>query len=102
MKAVHFIWKLKGISLNGLSSNSDGTYRTCCWDISDVDANQLIGGWIYLHAAKKENSTFGGVVSSFEKMRDERFARPGRIAFTFVPRPEGRGQVWCGKDHSMA
>ena len=38
-------------------------YGSCCWAISDDDANSLLGGWIYLHESKGDKSAFGGVIT---------------------------------------
>jgi hypothetical protein len=70
----------------------------------ESEAQQLIGGWIYLHPEGKTNpSQFGGVIMSVKPCeRREGAAIEQGLAFTFEAKKEGRNQVWRGADHAMA
>src|SRR5215217_4270045 len=108
MKAIHFICRrdVDGINLNGVSVVQKGPspiYRSCCWDISEPDAEALIGGWVYLHPKKTSLSEFGGRVLKFEagqEWLDK--AHQNRVAFFLEASPRGKGQIWRGVDFSLA
>lgn len=101
--SIHLICRRDdGVNLNGLSKLEDGSWRSCCWAISQAEANALVGGWIYLHNAKKDGSEFGGLVRSVEPAERAGNAREVGWAIIFEARAEGRRQAWRGATHSMA
>jgi len=106
MAAIHFICRRQGHTLRNLTQVKDrqNVWISGCWTISEREAQQLVGGWIYLHPeGKTEPSQFGGVILSFEPCeRREGAAREQGLAFTFEARKEGRDQAWRGADHAMA
>lgn len=85
MKVVHLINKLKidydPRTRGPYDTKHEGLFRTdvrdiyvsCCWDFNSEEAQQLVGGRIYLHHTKKEISFMGGVVTKVTSC-DLRFA----------------------------
>lgn len=105
VKAIHFKCGLgaNGRPLGLSAIDKPATrFRSCCWDVTEEEARQLVGGWIYLHETKAKPSYFGGVVYAFEAVRVEDAAHQDRIAFMFEAKPHGKGQNWRGADHAMA
>jgi hypothetical protein len=80
-RAIHFICgRDDGVSLNNLVvDKASGTFRSGQWDISEEDARSLVGGWVYLHAAKASPSEFGGIVLGFEPVVDASLAHSAAI-----------------------
>lgn len=102
MTSIHFKCERDGSSFRLLSKIEGNTYRTCCWDISEAEAQGLVGGWLYLHPLTKHDlSEFGGKILRYEITGDGE-GYPGRIAFVFEARQEGRKQKWRGQSHGMA
>jgi hypothetical protein len=104
--AIHLICRRQGPSLRNLSQvrGEQNLWVSSCWTISEREAQQLVGGWIYLHPEGKSNrSQFGGVILSFKPCeRREGASVLQGLAFTFEARKEGRDQLWRGADHAMA
>lgn len=71
------------------------------WDLSEADAERLVGGMLYLHETKASPSYFGGVVRGFRVAGSDELA-PGRIVFSVESTREGKGVAWKGAAHSMA
>lgn len=72
------------------------------WDLSQEDAQTLVGGMIFLHEVKAKPSRFGGRVLSFKTEDYDPAARKTRVVFTIDAVPEGKGAKWRGADHAMA
>ncbi len=103
MKVIHFICKREGARLKGVTFDKEtNLFRSGQWDISKQQADELIGGWVYLHPNKASRSEFGGIVHSVESVTDETLSHAQRIVFVLEQRPEGRDQKWRGKEHTMA
>lgn len=101
--AIHLICRRDdGVNLNGLEKLSDGSWRSCCWTISHSEATSLVGGWVYLHGAKKGESEFGGLIRAVEPTMRAGNARENGWAIIFEARAEGRKQAWRGANHPMA
>jgi hypothetical protein len=104
--AIHFICRRQGLGLRKLHKvkGEKDRWISSCWTISERDAQQLLGGWIYLHPEGKANrSQFGGVILAVSPCeRGDGAASEQGVAFTFAARKEGREQVWRGADHGMA
>lgn len=101
MSAAHFICRRDGASLHGMS-RWDGDphgFRSCCWLISDEDAAELIGGWVYFHEAKATPSRFGGIILGFEPGEGD---MAHRKVILFRADNRAREQQWRGADHAMA
>lgn len=100
-KAVHFINRRDGISLFGMSRwpGEPNGYRSCCWLLSDEQASELIGGWIYFHETKAKPASFGGMIIGFEPGGTD---MADRKAILFRADGRARGVVWRGADHGMA
>ncbi len=104
MRAIHFICgRDDGVSLNHLHFDKQSkSFRSGQWNISEDDAKALVGGWVYLHPTKASKSEFGGRVVGFEPVIDDTLAHSARIVLIVQKRHEGAGQMWRGKDHTMA
>ena len=100
MIAIHLKCEPEGIGLKGLTHTTGETYRSCCWDVGDDEANALVGGWIYFHHLKSKPSVFGGRIFGFERVLSEDEVQQNRVAFNFEPRREGKGQFWRGQARS--
>lgn len=99
--AAHFINRREGAGLHGMS-RWDGDphgFRSCCWLVSDEEAAELIGGWVYFHEAKATPSRFGGVILGFEPGEGDLALRK---VILFRADNRARGQSWRGADHGMA
>jgi hypothetical protein len=100
-KAIHLINRREKISFQGMSRweyEANG-YRSCCWLLSDEQASDLLGGWVYFHQTKASQSGFGGVILGFESSHDD---ISDRKVILFRADSNGRGQDWRGADHGMA
>lgn len=106
LKAIHLICRQvkDGFGLLGLTLADRGAhrYRSCCWDITESDADALNNGWIYLHVAKSKGARFGGRIERVERLILEEKGHPNRIGFWFEARKEAVGQHWRGANYSMA
>ncbi|MFC3078199.1 hypothetical protein ACFODL_08895 [Phenylobacterium terrae] len=71
------------------------------WDLSEGDAQRLVGGMLYLHQKKGEPSYFGGTVQSYRVSGPEDVIAD-RIVFTITATAEGKGASWRGASHGMA
>lgn len=103
MWAIHLKCEREGIGFRLLSkTDQKDRYRTCCWDLREEQARLLVGGWLYLHPETKgDPSAFGGRIIDYQVTGSEE-GYPGRIAFIFDAREEGRKQLWRGLNHGMA
>src|ERR1700679_378157 len=72
------------------------------WDISDREAEALIGGWLYLHETKASLSYRGGKISGFNHEIRTDVVHQNRIGLIFRPVVEAIGIVWRGQRHDMA
>jgi hypothetical protein len=91
--------------LKGLTpiEGQPNTYWSCCWELNDSEAEDLVGGWLYLHQAKRQPSHFGGRILGFERLWNEGEAvRKDRVRLQIEARPEGIGRQWRGQHHRMA
>ena len=105
MKAIHIIChRDESGQLQGLSRipGTQPYYQSECWDISDDEATQLVGGWVYFHPTKKKPSEFGGRILGTAVGVRTGAATPRGIVLTLEARREGRGQKWRGQDHGRA
>lgn len=101
MKAAHFINRREDGKLIGLQlvDAKKHTYSSEAWKLSEAEAEALVGGWIYLHAAKSEGASFGGQISAVELTEAE---NEGRYRIHFEAKTQARGKPWDGQHHSMA
>jgi hypothetical protein len=99
--AIHLICRREGTSYVGMTrwSGQPNSYRSCCWLLSHEQAEVLIGGWVYFHAAKADPSGFGGRIAAVEQGVGD---MADRKALLFRAERAGRGQAWRGADHGMA
>jgi len=118
MKILHLINKPTEDSIHskGMTKVKDETnrYISCCWDFKLEEAKTLIGGMIFFHDTKSERSKLGGNVVDVQAVRldeetefhkvdpDDTSKKQKRVMFKFEITPEGREQIWRGKDHSMS
>ena len=126
LKVVHLINKIKSdfdprtrkpneTMREGLFHGGEKNhFVSCCWDFNIEEAQNLIGGMIYLHDTKAEKSFMGGKVVDVQQVDlnegNEYFdpttqkvpSRSERVWIKFESTYEGRGIAWSGQDHSMA
>ena len=104
MRAAHFkCGRDDGVSLNNLAYDRvRKLFRSGRWDISAQEAQDLVGGWVYLHPRKTAASEFGGVVVGFEPVEVAEAGHPHRIVLHVEKRSEGTGQRWRGQSHALA
>jgi hypothetical protein len=102
VKSIHFICEHQGIGWRNLHRDSDGTYRSGYWDISREDAENLVGGWLYLHERKSEASAFGGKILEFEVVQREELAHAKRVVLRLEVHGDAKDQKWRGNTHNMA
>jgi hypothetical protein len=100
-KAIHLINRRDGASLHGLTrwDGHPNSFRSCCWRITDEEAAELIGGWVYFHEAKSKPSRLGGLILGFEPGEDDMAERK---IILFQVDNRARQQSWRGADHGMA
>ena len=103
-RAVHFkCERSEGGGFKGLRyDKATATWRSGRWDLSEQDAQALVGGWLYLHPDKASRSEFGGIVLRYEVEIVDDVAHQRRIVFHVRKADAGTGQRWRGKSHSMA
>lgn len=97
MASIHFICR----DWLNLKRISDDVWESGDWNVSEADAETLIGGMIYLHERKRTRSYFGGEILSYRIVYTDN-ARPERIVFRFRVVPDARGEQWAGASHAMA
>ncbi|MEE3501652.1 hypothetical protein [Acidiphilium acidophilum] len=104
MLAVHLLCGRdnQGNLRNLTFDDAAAEFRSGNWDISEKNAELLVGGWIYLHPTKSSPSELGGVILGFEPITDESLKRSNRIVFIVREQPEARGRQWRGKAHGPA
>ena len=104
MNAIHLKCERdpQGGIANLTFDKTSGTYRSGFWNITVEDAENLIGGWLYLHEAKTVTSQFGGQIVQFEQVERPELAKKDRIVLVVEPSKSCRGQKWRGKRHEMA
>jgi hypothetical protein len=103
-KAAHFINRREsgsGVKLVGVKRLNGNEYSSEAWAISVIDAQDLVGGWIYLHETKGEASRFGGLIKSVELV-DTTADEKQRFKILFESKSEARNRPWRGADHGMA
>ena len=66
MKILHLICRTdpqtqRPLGISKIKDEQD-TYMSCCWDFKLEDAKQLVGGMIFFHDTKAEDSKLGGLV----------------------------------------
>ncbi len=100
-KAIHFICRpnVQGQPSNVTFEDLEKAFWSGYWDISEEEAKALVGGWIYLHPAKREPSYYGGQISDWRKVKRQDVAHEDRIALRFRPAVQAKGQKWRGHDH---
>ncbi len=84
--------KMRGLSFDAQS----GLYQIGWWDLSDDDATDLVGGWIYLHAPTSITSELGGRVRSFGRSQIGSLPK-GLFNFVFDFSPAARNVEWRGR-----
>ena len=105
---IHFICRksLNGTGLIGVQPTPhpkfNFSYISGKWDVSEKDAQSLLGGLIFLHDAKTKTSNFGGLIYDWFKDPVLDKAHPDRISFKFLAVAEGRYAEWEGRNFMMA
>lgn len=93
---IHLIClrKQQGVGLVGVSRTQHpkfkDAYESGRWNLSEADAELLIGGLIFLHQSKNTPSSFGGVIYECFHSKSYDAARHDRISFRFLAVTEGR------------
>ncbi|WP_445504810.1 hypothetical protein [Microvirga sp. G4-2] len=104
-RAIHLINKrdennrLKGLSRD---PNRPHTHRSSCWIISDEDAAELVGGWVYLHPTKAELSEFGGLILNVIPTKRIGNEIEDGYEIVFESRREARNKKWRGRCYKMS
>jgi hypothetical protein len=102
-KSIHLICRRDGIGLMGLSFDRETRmFRSVAWGLSQADANEIEGGWVYFHPTKDDRSEFGGFVKRVEPTEILSAGGKPDMAIILESRVEGRGQEWRGAKHAMA
>lgn len=101
LKAIHLINRRDGPRLHGMDrwAGQPGGFRSCCWIISDDQAAELIGGWVYFHETKSTPARFGGIILAFELGEAD---TADRKVILFQGDGRSRGVRWRGASHGMA
>ena len=101
MKAIHLINRRDGAGLYGMTRwpEVEHGFKSCCWQISDKQAADLIGGWVYYHETKADHARFGGQILGFEQGSAD---LADRKVILLRADARARGQKWRGADHGMA
>ena len=98
MRQLHLLNRYEGGRLKNLGIDHDtGFFTSGVWKFRMSEAKTLIGGKIYLHTAKKNNSEMGGTVVDVRPAAEE-----GRVVFVFIPEAAGKNVEWQGQNHGMA
>jgi len=100
-KAIHLINRRDGAALHGMTrwQGAEHGFRSCCRRISDADAADLVGGWVYFHETKASLSRFGGEILGFEQGVDD---MADRKLILFRADERARERKWRGSTHAMA
>jgi hypothetical protein len=103
-KSIHLICRREGAGLLGLKliDRDKHLHRSISWELSQADADEIVGGWVYFHPSKAAPSEFGGVVVHVEQMDKLSSHGNPEIAFILQFRTEARGQKWRGAAYGMA
>src|SRR5262245_34594673 len=92
MPAIHLIERQNFFNR---ASGSQTEYESGYWALSEVEAAELKGAYIYFHERQIEPSFYRGVITDFRINEAEPYR--GRVIFRFEPKPECRG-VRTGRD----
>lgn len=101
-KAIHFICASANARWKNLRKNGDRTFQSGFWNLSEEEAKELVGGFLYLHETKAKSAGFGGRIVGYSVETLPVFARALRIDFRVEPMREARGTGWRGARHAMA
>jgi len=103
-QSIHLICRREGAGLKGIKQidRVQQLYRSVSWELSEADAREIKGGWVYMHPSKSEPSYFGGVVMGVEQTDSLSSHGNPEIAIILQSRKEARGQKWRGASHGMA
>ena len=104
-KSIHLICRrVPGGSLKGVDwiDRAERLCRSVSWDLSQDDAHEIIGGWVYMHESKGDLSQFGGVVEDIEETNTLNSHGRPEVVIVLRSRKEAKGQKWRGKSHGMA
>lgn len=92
MSAIHFIQKDPKLGPRPENPKDLASlWWSGYWALSESTAQKLIGGMIYFHEKQDSRSKRGGVIVSYEVVKDGEFA--GRIIFRFRNDPSTKGKL---------
>jgi hypothetical protein len=96
--SIHLVCKRQGLSFYGLKliDPKNLLYRSVSWELSPLDAEQIIGGWVYLHTATAALSDFGGKIRRVDTLQNGIADREQKLGIVFQVRREARNQKWRG------
>ncbi len=102
--SIHLICRRVGFELKGVTQidKSQKLFLSVSWELSSLEASELIGGWVYFHATKDTRSEFGGVITRTEVLHNLSSHGNPEIGIVFQARTEARNQKWRGHLHRMA
>jgi hypothetical protein len=98
MASVHIVCR-RGLHVHPIEHP---VYETGNWDFSTVEADQLVGGTIYLHESKGERSYFGGTVEAYRLADVPEKAHSQRIVFRIRSTANAKNVSWRGANHVRA
>ena len=98
MKAIH----LKCENRRLLKTLEFPVFESGEWDIAEHDAEEIIGGMLYLHETKDDPSYIGGIIRGWRFVKRPQSAHSKRVVFVFESTKGGKNALWRGAGHAMA
>jgi hypothetical protein len=94
MKAMHAICHFTNGEFNNLRKIDirKGLYASGWWCLSEDQAKDMAGGWIYLHDSSNKMAEFVGKISA-----DGLIHKDGNYELIFVKQPQIKNQRWRGE-----
>lgn len=91
MPKIHLICKDRNL----IWASCHPEYKSGNWDLTENEASTLVGGLILFHQSKKQVSYFGGIITSYEVLYDDK----KKIVFTLTSVHEAKNVTWEGNLH---
>lgn len=102
--AIHLVCMRRGLSFDGLKLIDPRSllYRSDSWELLPSEAEQMLGGWVYLHAEKTGSSEFGGKIHRVDLLQNGISMRQPIFGIVFRVRREARHRTWRGHHNKPA
>lgn len=103
-KSIHLkcVKLANGQAMNVSHIEGTSNFISGYWLLNDREAEELIGGWLYLHENKAVRSYRGGRISGYKHEIRTDVVNQDRIGLIFRPMVEAIGISWRGQQHDMA